>query len=286
MQVLGSVTVPATKTQPAKRYEHILTLNTAGSNLQLFSCPNPASLVSWAAALRLTAWEKSRLEEIYTAHLIRITLNDGRQTPSPLIHGRMEGWVRVRVAGHVDWKRYWMAIAAGASDNASVTSATPNAPRKRRVSTLFSSGNGDAKNAAPPRPTLTLHASAKPKDKKKPLLSVSALKQAFAVYPERPELISRSTLLKLEGTIGEEEPAGTMKGQEGWLLVMPELEGGNTQASEMLKWLIGIHDAFELYGRPSAYTWDPRDPMSMMFAYPVGPNKDVRHSFSSSHHPY
>jgi len=75
IQVLGSVTVPATPTTPPKRYTNVLTLNTAGSNLLLFSCPSTASLISWAAALRLAAWEKSRLEEIYTAHLIRVTLS-------------------------------------------------------------------------------------------------------------------------------------------------------------------------------------------------------------------
>jgi len=75
VQVLGSVTVPATPTVPSKRYTNVLTLNTAGSNLLLFSCPSTAALISWAAALRLAAWEKSRLEEIYTAHLIRITLS-------------------------------------------------------------------------------------------------------------------------------------------------------------------------------------------------------------------
>lgn len=237
MQVLGSVTIPASKGQPAQKYEHIISLNTAGSNLQFFSCPDPTALVAWAAALRLTSWEKSRLEEIYTAHLIRITLNDGRQSPSPLVHGRLEGWVRVRVAGQVDWKRYWMAVAAGASDNASVSSATPNTPRKRRVSALF--GSGEKKEQAPARPLLTLHASPKPKDKKKALLTMHGVKQAFAVYPERPELISRSTLLKVEGIFGEEDAAGLMKRHEGWLLVMPELEGSNTQASEMLKWLLG-----------------------------------------------
>lgn len=38
---------------------------------------------------------------------------------------------------------------------------------------------------------------------------------------------------------------------------------------------VGIHDAFELYGRPRLYGWDPRDPRSMMFAYPIGQNKEV-----------
>ena len=41
-----------------------------------------------------------------------------------------------------------------------------------------------------------------------------------------------------------------------------------------------IHDAFSLYGRPRAYSWDPRDEASMMYAYPVGSARDV--SFHSS----
>jgi CCR4-NOT transcriptional complex subunit CAF120 len=68
---------------------------------------------------------------------------------------------------------------------------------------------------------------------------MSQVTQVFAVYPERPELISRSTLMKLEGLMGDEHTAGGMKGREGWLLVMPEIEGGLNQASEMLKWVVG-----------------------------------------------
>ena len=77
MNVLGAVTIPASAGTPAQKYNNVVTVNTAGSNLLLFSCPNAASLISWASAFRLAAWEKTRLEEIYTAHLIRITLNDG-----------------------------------------------------------------------------------------------------------------------------------------------------------------------------------------------------------------
>jgi len=39
---------------------------------------------------------------------------------------------------------------------------------------------------------------------------------------------------------------------------------------------LAIHDAFELYGRPKMYSWDPRDSVSMMFGYPIGPEKQVR----------
>ncbi|OCH95342.1 hypothetical protein OBBRIDRAFT_788219 [Obba rivulosa] len=285
VNVLGSVTMPATNISPPKKYQYVFTLNTAGSNMFLFSCPTPQALISWTAALRLSAWEKSRLEEIYTAHLIRITLNDGRDAPTPLVHGHMEGWVRIRVSGQTDWKRLWMIVTAGvhppdgspisSTDHGHLPGPTQQhtALRKKRVSNLFTRDRSPQR-IAPVKPLLQLFITPKPKDRKKAVLTMHDISQAFAVYPERPELISRSTLMKLEGLL-EEEVASSMKSREGWLLVMPELEGPNNMASEMLKWIISIHDAFELYGRPRLYSWDPRDPRSMMFAYPIGPHRDL-----------
>jgi hypothetical protein len=63
--------------EPFKICDNVFSLNTAGSSLQLFSCVSVEALTSWVSALRLSAWEKSRLEETYTAHLIRTTLSDG-----------------------------------------------------------------------------------------------------------------------------------------------------------------------------------------------------------------
>ncbi|KAJ7158649.1 hypothetical protein C8R46DRAFT_396215 [Mycena filopes] len=282
VHVLGSVTVPETPGSPSKRYPDVLTLNTAGSNLLLFSCPSTAALLSWAAALRLSAWEKSRLEEIYTAHLLRITLS-GRDHPSTLQHGRMEGWVRIRIAGQTDWKKVWMSVTASADAAPSDANAPPNSAgtrNKKRMSNLFGSKEqngplGGGGGPLPPKPVIAMFAGPKPKDRKKPLLTFHNVTQAFAVYPERPDLISRSTLIKLEGLIGDEETAGDMGRREGWLLIMPELEGGLGQAEEMLKWIVALHDAFQLYGRPQGWTWDPRDPASLMFAYPVGPHRDL-----------
>ncbi|KAF4613981.1 hypothetical protein D9613_007907 [Agrocybe pediades] len=278
IQVLGSVTVQPTATTPGKRYTNVLTLNTAGSNLLLFSCPSTPALISWAAALRLAAWEKSRLEEIYTAHLIRITLT-ARDVPTTLIRGKMEGYARVRIAGQTDWKRVWLVVQEGSEgvDHAA-TSAAANAVqstmKKKRMSNLFSREQNVANFPVPTRATVSFYAGPKPKDRKKPLLTVHSVTQAFGVYPERPELINRSTLIKIEGTLGDDDIAGTLRGREAWVLIMPELENGVGQAAEMLKWVVALHDAFELYGRPDAWTWDPRDPVSLMFGYPVGPQKE------------
>ncbi|KIY67274.1 hypothetical protein CYLTODRAFT_397408 [Cylindrobasidium torrendii FP15055 ss-10] len=279
VSVLGSVTVPAQNGAPPQRYANVLTLNTAGSNLLLFSCPNSEALISWATALRLCSWEKSRLEEIYTAHLIRITLS-ARDIPSTLIRGRMEGWARVRISGQTDWKRVWLQVSAAiepelALNNSSSIGATPTfGSKKKRMSGIFNRETSPTPSG-PMKATVSMYISHKPKDRRRPLLSLTDVTQAFAVYPERPELISKSTLLKIEARLGTEEVAGGMRGREGYVLVMPELEGGLSQAAEMLKWVVAIHDAFALYGRPQAWTWDPREPTSLMFAYPVGPMKDA-----------
>lgn len=187
---------------------------------------------------------------------------------------------------------------AGSNGPTSGTGQGTGTGRMKRMSNIFSSSReSNARGGGPsfPVPTIAMYASPKPKDKKTPLLTMTDVSQAFAVYPERPELITRSTLIKLEGTLGTEDLAVGMKGHEGWLLVMPQLESDLSPAAEMLKWVIGtlshsctlswprwltngfeaFHDSFKLYGRPQAWTWDPRDTQSLMFAYPVGPQKDV-----------
>jgi len=69
--------VPGTNQQ--ERKNNIVALSTAGENLIVFACASPQSLVSWATALRLASWEKSRIEEIYTGHLLRLSLVESDQ---------------------------------------------------------------------------------------------------------------------------------------------------------------------------------------------------------------
>ena len=112
------------------------------------------------------------------------------------------------------------------------------------MSTLFGGKEPEGlKPNLPSKPSIFMYAGQKPKERKKPLLTVTDVTQAFAVYPERPELIPRSTLIKVEGTFGDEDMAMTMKSREGWILIMPSLEHlgptGNHSA-EMLKWVIGV----------------------------------------------
>ena len=239
---------------PPCKYTNVIALNTAGTNL-LFSCPSTQDVISWVAAFRLSCWEKSRLEEIYTAHLIRITLNDSGNAPSTLTDGRLEGWVRVRIAGQTDWKRLWMCVSAGmissvtrsSTDVASISSKSPLIPghnsfyvrpKKHGISSLFSQKKLAGFPELPERARISLYVGPRRKDGS-PVLTVEAVTQAFAVYPERPELISGSTLFMLEGTYGDEEMCANMKGREGCMLLVSDLAGVRGMSWEMQRWLIG-----------------------------------------------
>lgn len=208
-------------------------------------------------------------------NILTLTLAPGKDPKSTLVKGRLEGWCKLRVAGQTDWKRLWMVVTAGYSPDGSGRPTSPTPPaKKNRVSALFGRSSSPPPDSEHLRPTLAFFAGNKGRERKQQVISVTSISQAFAVYPERPEMIAHSTLFKIEGVIGSEEQAAGMKGREGWLLVMPEAESERVAALEMLKWVVALHDAFALYGRPQGYTWDPREPQSMMFAYPVGPLRD------------
>jgi CCR4-NOT transcriptional complex subunit CAF120 len=162
---------------------------------------------------------------------IILILCTGRFAPSTLVRGRREGWVRIRIAGQTDWKHLWMVVTSGPTQEADPPQ------HKRRIS--FSGRDNNQTQPPSAEPLISFYLSPKPKDRKQPFLILRDVTQAFAVYPERPELINKSTLIKIEGTIGDEEVAMVMRKREGWILIMPELEAGVPQANETTRWLIG-----------------------------------------------
>ena len=199
------------------------------------TCDLAKDAASWVAAFRLSRWEKSHLDEIYTAYLIRTNINDGRNVPSTLTDGRLEGWVRVKTSHrHREWKRLWMCVSAGTITKAiaqNLERDTWDSPytTKRGISGLFSR---DKSSVPPEQANIFLYDGRRWKYSK-PVFKFNAVTQAFAVYPERPELINSRPLIKLEGT-HREEIRGAVT--EGWMQLMPDSEGAGIE--KMLRWLI------------------------------------------------
>lgn len=256
-------------------HNHVFSLNTAGSNRLLFSAPSDHDLVRWTTGLRLAAWERSRLEEIYTGHLIRA----GRREPrSPLVNGRLEGWTRVRVMGGIDWHRLWLVLSDPEAPS------TTDAQSQRRRHSLFGIGGGQNDTIAEPNTGVAMASfyneprTAKNRTSSLPVLTMTMVTQAYAVFPERLEVMSQSNLTKIVGRISGE--LVTIEGglrDSGWALIMPEAPVEDaappttpSPLNNMMRWVTAFHDVFKLYGRPQQYSWDNADPKSLWFAYPQG----------------
>jgi CCR4-NOT transcriptional complex subunit CAF120 len=160
----------------------------------------------------------------------------------------MEGWAKVRVGGTTEWQRVWFVVTAlgGGSIDAGRPSSSPSSGtgsiRRTRMS-IFGKGASHHVPAQPALPCITLYCGEKAKDRKHPKYTLTNVTQAFAVYPERPEIIQNSTLFKIEGRIQQEEIRPNERQrrptQDSFLLVMPEAESSRPGSTEMLKWLVG-----------------------------------------------
>jgi CCR4-NOT transcriptional complex subunit CAF120 len=213
-----------------------------------FSCPSAQDLTSWVAAFRLSCWEKSRLEEIYTAHLIRIITNDGENAPSTLTDDRLEGYAKVKIAGQTHLMALWICVSTGGTRGAVARSLEHNTwdspsitPKKRRIPSLFSRNKS---NDPPERANISLWDITPGKDRKNPLLTFEAVTRAFAIYPQQPDGTRHGTLIKLEGTYGNEEMCGKMKRREGWMLLLPGVRGVQSTTGAVLRLLVGGHTPF------------------------------------------
>lgn len=222
---------------------------------------------------------------------------------SPLAkQGRMEGWVKARFMGSTEWKKCWLVLSR---DKAEAQGAASGGVGRRLWSKLAGAGdrssilsitsdNNPAALTAPGRSTSTSEpyeleapsgSSGAPgiaqffvtKKDKKPFATMLYAAHVFAVYPSRPELVEGSSLFKLEGSFPQTQvfSATNRLRQSGWVMIMPELEAASKGANaDMMKWVIAFMDAFGLYGRPTGFVWDARDPVSAFFAYPIGQYKE------------
>lgn len=202
-------------------HHFVFSLNTAGSNRLLFSCPTERDLARWATGLRLAAWERARLEEIYTGHLVQ---SGGREPPVEVGKGRsrMEGWVRVRVMGGTEWRRLWLVLSTPREGK--------EEEKKSKRRSFFGMG-GREEEQVPSEPNTgmvmasfyTEQRTSKNKTSVVPILTITNVSQTYAVFPERLEVMSQSNLFKVVGRISGEMV--TVEGRlrdSGWALLMPE----------------------------------------------------------------
>ena len=71
------------------------------------------------------------------------------------------------------------------------------------------------------------------------MLTMYDINQVFVMYPEQPEMVTVSTLMKVERVLGDEPVAGGMRNQGVWMMNMPDTDGGAAPSLAMLEWVMG-----------------------------------------------
>lgn len=238
-----------------KKLDHILSVSTAASNKYLLHFDSYHALTQWTAAIRLSMYEHTTLQEAYTGSLIagkgkflnNIRIILARESV------KYEDWVRVRFGAGTPWRRCWCVV---------------NPPDQKEYAKLQ---KDKKKSNVYEKPTILkgdikFYETKKITKKTKPIATVKDAFACYAIYPQSKPLIDSSTLCKIEGKITVHSKPETTT--EGFVFVMPESRPAVTGFEIMLQFLFPVFDTFNLYGRPKKLIADVLDTRGLMFAMP------------------
>ncbi|KAG9306673.1 hypothetical protein G9A89_004220 [Geosiphon pyriformis] len=230
----SSIEIIGTVLDGISQRENLFLLDIDDGIRYYFQAANSRLLNQWILAIRLSCFEGSRLQEIYTATLFRRQGFKEFLTGTPLIKGKLEGYLQVRFNGCKESKKYWVVVADHRLED------------KKKKDIAFTRGQA---------------AFYETNKSKKPFMTLANVLQTYAIYPENPSLIDKTNLFRVEGNFFPAKPTDKKSGD--FVNLTTE------SSSEMAKWVIAFFDAFKLHGRPKDFPYDFKDPDSPLFAVPV-----------------
>ncbi|KAF8939212.1 hypothetical protein BGZ58_010386 [Dissophora ornata] len=257
------------------------TINWMGANKVVFQPVQQLSLGSpevgsscqdWVCAIRLSCYECSRLQEIYTSTLLRRP--KFRDQVAASIEGPIKaaGMLRVKFWAGDDWQRLYVVVS------------------DQRGEEVKKKKQGKVLQATPIRGQIHFYESAK---SKRPFVSMYNVSQAYAVCPSRSSINASkdnkvdeegSLTIKLEGDVvlqrenlvppkkgffSSPSPPSRLARDLQTLLPTGRSMFAMFQVSdavERTKFLLGTSEAFRIYGKPGQLLFDsPTDPAAMNF---------------------
>ncbi|KAL6624274.1 hypothetical protein U3516DRAFT_743547 [Neocallimastix sp. 'constans'] len=214
--------------QPPFPYNNFLTLSTAGLNLFTLATSTSYLANSWVVAIRLSCFEQSKLNELYTYRLLKRSCffntwysyeynplelpNALIQpiTPSDYKNVHYEGYIQARINYATEWKRYWIVISSKQSTNTSTNSTSgmsefQSVAKKflkkknkqhsnKSENSLYSQFSSSASSLEEGSflsnaGNILFYEDKKDVKKNKPVMEVTNAFQIYAVWPEKPEIV-------------------------------------------------------------------------------------------------
>ncbi|CAG8674303.1 668_t:CDS:2 [Cetraspora pellucida] len=192
----------------------------------------------WVSAIRLSCYEGSRLQEVYTATLLKRTGLRELLTGTVLVKGKLEGYLQVQFTSTDEPKKYWVVVSDHRAED-----------KKKKADLAFTRGQALFYET---------------KKSKKPFMTLANVLKTYAICPENPAMIDKTISFRVEGNLF---PAKQTESKPGDFVILSA-----ESINEMAKWVIGFFDSFKLYGRPKELLYDFKDPISPFFAVPTGRN--------------
>ncbi|BFZ57849.1 hypothetical protein PYCC9005_004904 [Savitreella phatthalungensis] len=242
------------------KVDHDYTEITVGANGQriVFRSVDPEAepldIRRWYTAIHHALFERARLQELYTAWLVN-KFRTSDMFDHPPGEEKWRGTVEVRIASDaLSIREYEQVFCI-------VRQATVGGQKKG----LF---GRKSKTVTPSTPAeIALYKSRK--DLKEPFAVIYAF-AAYAVYPDKPEFVIKSGLVKVEGTVAVKS---TGTSSDGHVFMMMPPEPSERQSMGMLrgakpphtivKFLNSIWLSFQLHGRPENLLVDVEHPEAL-----------------------
>lgn len=222
-----------------------IAISTTGRNRYILRSPpeeDPNNASKWLIALRLSMFERARMQEIYTSNLfIKFQTKDVLDFPAK--EEKWSGFVDARLTG-VDvtqrqWKRFWCSILTG--------------PKKSFLSKRASRETTENERE------IRFYASRKDKA---PEVVMNGIFAAYCTYPEHVSLIESAGMIKIEGQV-RSQVAYASTNSHGCALIIPATAEVSkrlslpttpttslTNVQRLLKLLFCVWSTFDLYNRP------------------------------------
>jgi hypothetical protein len=248
--------------------KHTFLVQNKKSTLTLEASDEP-TMMRWVCAIRLACFEKQKLHQLFTLKLLLghhgIVHNASSASlvstaSDDILPSSKSTWLQVRVPGTSIWQKYWVVLVnKKKKDDHQQSSQEQQQHRSKMFGRKQSTAGINEEH-------ILLFET---KKSKTPVWTLSQLTQAYAVYPESPQLIEKGSMIRLDGQIKSSsaqqnaQVKATFTEDDCCCWFMAD------QSPLTIQWLLAVYDTFKLYGRPDALLKDPKNQHSLNFGEPL-----------------
>lgn len=267
LQIIDTTVVYSSSvmTDGGKKKKHLFSIYNKKSLTIVFETSDDPTMVRWVSAIRLSSFEKQKLHQLFTLrllsngtinHTLNLSSSSLSSTEESTKHNNVTStFLQVRVPGTCIWQKYWVVLVDKKKDE----------QKNKRFGKKPSSSDMNEQH-------ILLYET---KKSKTPILTLTHLTHAYAVYPESPQLIEKGSMIRIDCKLKHGKSSNSVASNstealsstlvnedEGYCWLMAD------HSQLTIQWLLAVYDTFKLYGRPETLLNDSINQKALNFGEP------------------